>query len=83
MIVIGGAEESLDAHPHSNKIIVKKRKGFIKLALKHGYVHRYIVISTLTACRVSLVPVFSFGENETYDQVANPPGSLLRKFQVC
>ncbi|XP_048450458.1 2-acylglycerol O-acyltransferase 2-A-like [Rhincodon typus] len=29
----------------------------------------------------SLVPVFSFGENEVFDQVNNPKGSLLRKIQ--
>ncbi|KAH0625265.1 hypothetical protein JD844_033667 [Phrynosoma platyrhinos] len=27
---------------------------------------------------VPLVPVFSFGENELFDQVENPPGSWLR-----
>jgi len=31
--------------------------------------------------RISLVPVFGFGENDLYKQVSNPPGSRLRKFQ--
>jgi 2-acylglycerol O-acyltransferase 2 len=31
--------------------------------------------------RASLVPVFSFGETDLYDQVDNPEGSFLRKFQ--
>ncbi|KAK2828363.1 hypothetical protein Q5P01_019397 [Channa striata] len=44
-------------------IAVRKRKGFIKLALKHG---------------AQLVPVFSFGENES----ENPTGSLLRTLQT-
>lgn len=36
-IVVGGAVEALDAHPGEDYIlIVKKRKGFIKLALKTG-----------------------------------------------
>ena len=36
VIVIGGAEESLNAHPGSLTLTILKRKGFIKLALKHG-----------------------------------------------
>jgi hypothetical protein len=40
--------------------------GFVRMALKHG-------------CK--LVPVFSFGENEIYDQVPNPQGSRVRKVQ--
>ena len=32
--------------------------------------------------RISLVPVFGFGENDLYKQVANPPGSRLRRFQM-
>lgn len=31
---------------------------------------------------VDLVPVFTFGENDLYLQVPNPPGSKLRNFQV-
>ena len=33
-------------------------------------------------CRASLVPVFSFGENDLYDQVSNPAGSSLRQWQT-
>ncbi|KAF7243188.1 2-acylglycerol O-acyltransferase 1 [Varanus komodoensis] len=36
VIVIGGAEESLDARPGSLTLNILKRKGFIKVALKHG-----------------------------------------------
>ena len=32
--------------------------------------------------RASLVPVFSFGENDLYDQVSNPAGSSLRQWQT-
>ncbi|XP_053166672.1 2-acylglycerol O-acyltransferase 1 [Hemicordylus capensis] len=66
VIVIGGAEESLDAHPGSMTLSILRRKGFIKMALKHG---------------AQLVPVFSFGENELYKQIANPKGSSLRTWQ--
>ncbi|XP_053316396.1 2-acylglycerol O-acyltransferase 1-like [Spea bombifrons] len=66
IIVIGGAEEALDAHPGNLTLHILKRKGFIKVAMKRG---------------AHLVPVFSFGENELFHQVPNPKGSLLRSVQ--
>ncbi|XP_078793056.1 2-acylglycerol O-acyltransferase 1 isoform X2 [Oryzias latipes] len=66
VIAVGGASEALDARPGSLTLQVQSRKGFIKLALKHG---------------AQLVPVFSFGENELFDQMENPAGSSLRRLQ--
>uniref|UniRef100_A0A3P8U3J7 Acyltransferase n=1 Tax=Amphiprion percula TaxID=161767 RepID=A0A3P8U3J7_AMPPE len=66
VIAVGGAPESLDARPGALTLQVRNRKGFIKLALKHG---------------AQLVPVFSFGENELFDQMENPTGSPLRRLQ--
>ncbi|XP_041506825.1 2-acylglycerol O-acyltransferase 1 isoform X2 [Microtus oregoni] len=63
IIVLGGAKESLDAHPGNYTLCMHDRKGFVKLALIHG---------------ASLVPVFSFGENELFKQINNPEGSWLR-----
>ncbi|XP_014273108.1 2-acylglycerol O-acyltransferase 1 [Halyomorpha halys] len=65
-LAVGGAAESFYAKPGSYRIVLKKRKGFIRIALEVG---------------CSLVPVFSFGETDLYDQVPNPPGSLLNKMQ--
>ncbi|KAF8735167.1 hypothetical protein AX14_002622 [Amanita brunnescens Koide BX004] len=69
-IVIGGAAESLSAHPGTADLTLKKRLGFIKIAIRHG---------------ADLVPVFSFGENDIYQQMANEKGTtiyaLQRKFQ--
>lgn len=48
-IVVGGATESLAAHPGTNDLTLGKRFGFIKVAIREGS---------------SLVPVFSFGEND-------------------
>jgi 2-acylglycerol O-acyltransferase 2 len=48
-IVVGGAAESLSAHPGTADLTLKRRKGFIKLAIRQG---------------ADLVPVFSFGEND-------------------
>ena len=68
MLVLGGAKESLDAHPSSEYLLtLKNRKGFVKIGLANG---------------ASLVPVFSFGENDLYEQVANPIGSRIRQFQI-
>ena len=37
-IVVGGAPEAFDAHPFKDYVLIlKPRKGFIKLALKTGY----------------------------------------------
>ncbi|XP_030632679.1 2-acylglycerol O-acyltransferase 1-like [Chanos chanos] len=66
IIVIGGAAESLEARPGSLTLEVLNRKGFVRIALK---------------CGAYLVPVFSFGENDLFNQVKNPKGSLIRGIQ--
>ena len=40
VLVVGGAPESLNTHPNLDNItlILKPRKGFIRLALKHGLI---------------------------------------------
>lgn len=53
-VVVGGARESLKAQPNTMRLIIKDRKGFIKLALITG---------------ADLVPVIGFGENDLYDQL--------------
>lgn len=68
LLVIGGSKEALDARPSSEYLLtLKNRKGFVKIALANG---------------ASLVPVFSFGENDLYQQLANPRGSTLRTIQL-
>ena len=47
-MIVGGAAESLEAFPGQYRLVLRKRKGFIRIALETG---------------ASLVPVFSFGEN--------------------
>ena len=68
LLVLGGSKEALDARPSSEYLLtLKSRKGFVKIALTNG---------------ASLVPVFSFGENDLYEQVPNPRGSMLRTIQT-
>jgi 2-acylglycerol O-acyltransferase 2 len=66
MLVLGGAAESLDAHPGTFDLTLANRKGFVKIGLTQG---------------AALVPVFSFGEVDIYRQVPNAEGSPLRRFQ--
>lgn len=66
-IVIGGARESLDALPNTMRLVLKRRKGFIKLAIRTG---------------ADLVPVLAFGENELYEQIRSDDHPLIHKFQM-
>jgi len=66
LLVIGGAQESLYSKPGTADLCLLKRKGFVKVALTTG---------------ASLVPVFGFGETDLWNQLPNPEGSVLRKFQ--
>lgn len=36
-IIVGGAQEALDARPGAYKLLLRNRKGFVRLALIHGY----------------------------------------------
>ncbi|KLO19104.1 diacylglycerol-acyltransferase [Schizopora paradoxa] len=65
-IVVGGAAESLAAHPGTADLTLRKRLGFIKLAIQHG---------------ADLVPVFSFGENDIFEQMPNQRGTMTYKLQ--
>ncbi|KDQ61921.1 hypothetical protein JAAARDRAFT_66925 [Jaapia argillacea MUCL 33604] len=65
-IVVGGAAESLSARPGTANLTLRKRLGFIKVAIQHG---------------AALVPVFSFGENDIYQQMPNQQGTTVYKIQ--
>ena len=36
VLVVGGAEESLEARPGAYRLTLRNRKGFVKLAIKSG-----------------------------------------------
>ncbi|KAN0065881.1 diacylglycerol O-acyltransferase 1 [Thecaphora frezii] len=69
-IVVGGASESLNARPGTADLTLRRRLGFIKIAIRNG---------------ADLVPVFSFGENDVYEQLSNEKGTkvyaLQKRFQ--
>ncbi|KAG7280224.1 hypothetical protein CRUP_037585 [Coryphaenoides rupestris] len=65
-IVIGGAEESLSSAPGVHAVVMRQRKGFVRMALQYG---------------ADLVPVYSFGENELFRQVIFSEGSVSRRLQ--
>lgn len=56
LIVVGGAAESFYADTDEYKLVLKNRKGFVRIALQTG---------------ASLVPVFGFGENQLFNLAKN------------
>ena len=66
-IVVGGARESLDALPYQLRLVLKRRKGFVKMAIRTG---------------ADLVPVLAFGENDIYDQFQPESHPKIHKFQL-
>merc|ERR1711983_396474 len=62
-----GALEAINSDPDKIRLVLNRRKGFIKLALRYG---------------VDLVPTFSFGEAFVYDQVKSEKGGWLWAFQT-
>lgn len=66
VLMVGGAAEAFNCRPGSYKLVINRRKGFARVALKNGS---------------PLVPVISFGETDVFSQIENPEGSSVRKFQ--
>ncbi len=66
VLIVGGVEEVLNVHPNTYILTIKNRKGFAKAALESG---------------ASLVPVFSFGENDLYQTYTYVEGSFVRNIQ--
>uniref|UniRef100_A0A8C5ZD42 Acyltransferase n=2 Tax=Marmota marmota marmota TaxID=9994 RepID=A0A8C5ZD42_MARMA len=51
VLAVGGPLEALEAKPGALSLRIRNQKGFVKVALEHG---------------ASLVPVYSFGENDIF-----------------
>uniref|UniRef100_A0A2K6GKK4 Acyltransferase n=1 Tax=Propithecus coquereli TaxID=379532 RepID=A0A2K6GKK4_PROCO len=67
IITIGGAHEALYSIPGQHCLMLRDRKGFVRLALRH---------------RASLLPVYSFGENDIFRFKAFAEGSWQYRCQV-
>ncbi|XP_055264804.1 LOW QUALITY PROTEIN: 2-acylglycerol O-acyltransferase 3-like [Moschus berezovskii] len=67
VIMVGGAHKALHAIPGEHCFTLQNRKGFVRLALRHG---------------VSLVTVYSFGENDVFRVTAFAPDSWQHLFQL-
>ncbi|XP_044756828.1 2-acylglycerol O-acyltransferase 2-like isoform X4 [Coccinella septempunctata] len=65
-ITVGGAVEAYFCKPGLNKLVLRKRKGFVRIALKTGS---------------PLVPVYCFGETDLYSQWEIEENSLLDRFR--
>lgn len=66
VLMVGGAAEAYYCKPGQYTLILKNRKGFVKLAIKNG---------------TPLVPVLSFGETDLFTQLGSPEGGLLHMIQ--
>ncbi|KAF0762384.1 2-acylglycerol O-acyltransferase 2-A-like [Aphis craccivora] len=64
VLMVGGVSEAFKSFPGPYHLILKKRKGFIRVALQTG---------------ASLVPVFSFGETNVYGLGEAEPNSFWDK----
>lgn len=58
-LIVGGARETFYAYPNTYKCVIKKRRGFVRIALETG---------------ASLVPAISFGENNVFEMIDIKPG---------
>ena len=63
-LVVGGASEALYHGTKPVELVLNRRKGFVKLAIRYG---------------TPLVPVFAFGEAFMYDSLPTKKGSFLRQ----
>lgn len=65
-VVVGGGQETFYSRPKDYTLVLKNRKGFVKLALQSGR---------------PIVPVLSFNEVDLYDQLTFAPGTWIRSIQ--
>ena len=68
VLVPGGAHEARNWAKDEMRLYLKKRKGFIKLALRFG---------------VDLVPTFSFNEQFIYNQILAEKGNVLLLYNLA
>lgn len=62
-IIVGGIAEIFESTKNDEIVVLKKRKGFVKLALQTG---------------TAMIPVYAFGNTEVLSCIADPWGILQR-----
>jgi 2-acylglycerol O-acyltransferase 2 len=67
VLVVGGAAESLEVKVGTYRLVLKNRRGFVRIALQTG---------------APLVPVLSFGENDSYTTYVPDETSAFHHFQL-
>lgn len=65
-LISGGLAEADLSDPRVLRLVIKRRKGFVKKALIHG---------------ANLIPCIAFGENSVYKRVEFHPSSFMYKLQ--
>lgn len=68
MICVGGAREALYTCPGRMALVLKRRRGFVEVAISTG---------------AALIPSLTFGENDIFRTLGNRPGSRFRRFQAA
>jgi 1-acyl-sn-glycerol-3-phosphate acyltransferase len=63
----GGASEAVETFEGENRVLLSRRKGFVRVALETG---------------AHLVPVACFGETDLFHMYRPLPGSLAARFQA-
>ncbi|CAH1402341.1 unnamed protein product [Nezara viridula] len=66
VIVVGGSAEAMHCKTGEHRVILRNRKGFVKLAI---------------TCGADLVPIYAFGENDLYHHYMFPEDSIIYKIQ--
>ncbi|XP_042550854.1 acyl-CoA wax alcohol acyltransferase 2 [Dipodomys spectabilis] len=66
VVVIGGLAECKYSFPGNFTLVLKKRYGFVHMALQHG---------------AALIPAYAFGESNLYNQHIFTPGGWINRFQ--
>lgn len=66
VVVVGGAEEAVETLPGEMRLVLDRRKGFVREAILSG---------------ASLVPCLAFGENELYSVTTFAQGHCVRRLQ--
>ena len=70
IVAVGGAAESLDAHPGFYKLTLKNRKGFVKMAIRTGWVTNILKLVIFSS------GVTTMGSDRANPGIPNPNGQM-------